>query len=124
MSPLTAVTNPVDHSPGNSVTTLRGQACSAGTARGPARIVRSPADAAAVQAGDILVAAAPLVAWVPLFARVAGLVTDTGGVLSNGAILAREYGIATVTDTGVATAVLRDGQVLEVQGDSGLVHVL
>ena len=50
--------------------------------------------------------------------------TDTGGVLSNGAILAREYGIVAVTDTGIATAVLRDGQVLEVQGDSGLVQVL
>jgi pyruvate,water dikinase len=124
MEPLTPVPHPIDQLPPHAMTTLRGQPCSAATVRGPARIVRSLADAAGVQAGDILVTAAPLVAWAPLFARVAGLVTDTGGILSNGAILAREHGIAAVTGTRVATMVLRDGQVLEVQGEHGLVHGL
>jgi len=73
--------------------------------------------------GDILVAATTGPSWTPLFATVAAVVTDTGGALSHGAIVAREYGIPAVVGTGIATAVIRDGQMLEVDGGAGVVRI-
>ncbi len=102
---------------------LRGQPASRGTARGPARLIRSLAEAARLRPGDILVAATTGPSWTPLFATVAAVVTDTGGALSHGAIVAREYGIPAVVGTGMATAVIRDGQMLEVDGSAGVVRL-
>jgi pyruvate,water dikinase len=103
---------------------LRGNAGSPGIARGPARVVRSLAEAAKLQPGDILVAETTSVPWTPLFATVAAIVTDAGGVLSHCAVVAREFGIPAVVGTGQATAVIHDGQLLEVNGDSGVVRML
>jgi phosphohistidine swiveling domain-containing protein len=104
--------------------TVRGSAGSAGVVRGRARLIRSLADAGKLQQGDILVAPTTSPAWTPLFATVAAVVTDTGGVLSHGAVVAREYGIPAVVGTGSATAIIRDGQLIEVDGSAGVVRIV
>ena len=103
---------------------LRGNAGSPGTVRGPAKVVRSLAEAGKLRPGDILVAETTAPPWTPLFATAAAVVTDVGGVLSHCAVVAREYRIPTVVGTGHATEIIQDGQVIEVDGDAGLVRVL
>ena len=71
--------------------------------------------------GDVLVAKLTTPAWTPLFARVAAIVTDVGGPLSHGSIVAREYGIPAVLGTGNATQLIQDGQTITVDGDNGMV---
>jgi pyruvate,water dikinase len=108
----------------DSAASVRGHAGSPGKARGPARVVRSLAEAGRLRAGDVLVTETTAPPWTPLFATAAAIVTDTGGVLSHCAVVAREYGIPAVVGTGVATATIRDGQLVEVDGDAGLVRVI
>jgi phosphohistidine swiveling domain-containing protein len=103
---------------------LRGSPGSSGTVRGTARIIRSIAEAGRIQAGDILVAETTAPPWTPLFATVAAVVTDTGGVLSHCAVVAREYAIPAVVGTGAATTVIADGQMIEVDGDAGIVRIV
>jgi pyruvate,water dikinase len=110
--------------PGSDPHILRGHPGSAGTVRGPARVVRSLPETDRVRAGDVLVAVTTMPAWTPLFATVAAVVTDVGGVTSHCAIVAREYGIPAVVGTTVATSVIRDGHLLEVDGQAGTVRVL
>jgi pyruvate,water dikinase len=74
-----------------------------------------------MQAGDVLVAAITTPAWTPLFVRAAGIVTDIGGPLSHGSIVAREYGIPAVLGTGSATRRIRSGQIVTVDGTAGTV---
>jgi pyruvate,water dikinase len=102
---------------------LRGNAGSPGKVRGPARVVRSLAEATKLRRGDVLVAETTAPPWTPLFATAAAIVTDTGGILSHCAVVAREYRIPAVVGTGRATATIRDGQILEVDGDAGLVRI-
>jgi pyruvate,water dikinase len=102
---------------------LKGNAGSPGKVRGPAKVVRSLSEAGKLQKGDILVAETTAPSWTPLFATVAAVVTDTGGVLSHCAVVAREYGVPAVVGTTTATALIRDGQILEVDGDTGLVRI-
>jgi pyruvate,water dikinase len=71
--------------------------------------------------GGVLVAAITTPAWTPLFAMAAAVVTDIGGPLSHGSIVAREYGIPAVMGTGVATRRIRSGQVVTVDGGAGRV---
>ena len=103
---------------------LRGVPASSGATRGPAKILRSLAEAGKLQPGDILVAEATVPPWTPLFATAAAVVTDVGGVLSHGAIVAREYCIPAVVGTGMATTVIHDGQLVEVDGDAGIVRII
>ena len=110
--------------PSEEPTELRGNAGSPGTARGPARIVRSLDEADRLRPGDVLVAEFTAPPWTPLFATVAAVVTDAGGILSHCAVVAREYGIPAVVGTARATATLRDGQLVEVDGGAGLVRLL
>jgi pyruvate,water dikinase len=77
-----------------------------------------------MQPGDILVAEITTPAWTPLFAMAAGIVTDIGGPLSHGSIVAREYGIPAVLGTGVATQRIQSGQVITVDGAAGLVMLV
>lgn len=100
---------------------LRGQAGSPGKARGPARIIRSLAEAHRLQPGDILVTTTTAPPWTPLFLTAAAVVTDAGGLLSHGAVVSREYRIPAVVGTRDATTRIPDGQMLEVDGDQGLV---
>ena len=103
---------------------LKGVAGSAGVVRGPAKVVRSLAEAARLQPGDVLVTERTLPPWTPLFGIAAAVVTDIGGVLSHCAIVAREYRIPAVVGTGRATKTFHDGQLLEVDGDAGTVRVV
>jgi pyruvate,water dikinase len=103
---------------------LRGGSGSAGQARGVARVITSLEDAHRLRQGEILVAATTAPAWTPLFATAAAVVTDTGGVLSHCAVVAREYRIPAVVGTGLATMLVQDGQLIEVDGDQGVVRII
>jgi pyruvate,water dikinase len=103
---------------------LRGTGGSPGCVRGPAKIVRTPADAGKLRPGDILVAPATTPSWTPLFVTAAAVVTDTGGILSHCAVVAREYRIPAVVGAPGATDLLSDGQMVEVDGRTGLVRVV
>jgi pyruvate,water dikinase len=103
---------------------LRGSAGSAGSVRGVARVVRSLSDAQRLQPGEILVTETTAPAWTPLFASAAAVVTDTGGVLSHCAVVAREYMIPAVVGTGIATAIIPDGAMIEVDGSAGIVRIV
>jgi pyruvate,water dikinase len=102
---------------------VRGSAGSPGRVTGPAKVIRSLAEASKLRPGDVLVAETTAPPWTPLFATAAAIVTDTGGVLSHCAIVAREYGIPAVVGTGMATSRIVDGQIVEVDGDAGLVRL-
>lgn len=104
--------------------TLVGQPGSGGVATGPARLILSLADAGRLQSGDVLIAPATMPPWTPLFGIAAAIVTDSGGVLSHCAIIAREYGIPAVVGTGWATKTFYDGQLLEVDGRAGTVRLV
>jgi pyruvate,water dikinase len=104
--------------------TVKGFAGSAGVVRGRARVILSLAEAGRLQPGDVLVAPATEPPWTPLFATVAAVVTDNGGVLSHTAVVAREFRIPAVVGTGRATSTFSDGQLLEVDGDAGIVRVI
>jgi len=103
---------------------LLGAAGSRGFARGTARVIKNIKEATRLEPGDILVAETTAAPWTPLFATAAALVTETGGILSHCAVVAREYGIPAVVGTGSATTIIRDGQLLEVDGGSGIVRIL
>ncbi|MSS71261.1 MAG: hypothetical protein EXS64_07210 [Candidatus Latescibacteria bacterium] len=103
---------------------LNGYAGSPGKVRGPARVIRSLAEAGKLKRGDVLVAETTAPPWTPLFATAAAIVTDTGGILSHCAVVAREYRIPAVVGVGRATAVIRDDQILEVDGDAGVVRIV
>jgi phosphohistidine swiveling domain-containing protein len=104
--------------------TLKGVAASAGCITGPACVLRGPEDFDNMSPGDVLVAGTTTPAWTPLFAMAAGIVTDIGGPLSHGSIVAREYGIPAVLGTGVATRRIHSGQVITVDGSAGTVSLL
>jgi phosphohistidine swiveling domain-containing protein len=100
---------------------LKGVPASPGRVTAPARVVNAPEDFAQMKAGEVLVAAITTPAWTPLFARAAAVVTDVGGPLSHGSIVAREYGIPAVLGTGAATKRIHNGQVITVDGSAGIV---
>ncbi|HEX5166442.1 MAG TPA: PEP-utilizing enzyme [Thermomicrobiales bacterium] len=101
-----------------------GIAGSPGIVRGTAKVVLTLADAGKLQPGDILVTEYTGPWWTPLFGIAGALVTDFGGVLSHCAIVAREFGIPAVVGAGSATTTLLDGQLIEVDGDQGIVRVI
>lgn len=103
--------------------TLKGVAASPGRVTATARVLLGPEQFSQMQHGDILVAEITTPAWTPLFAMAAGVVTDIGGPLSHGSIVAREYGIPAVLGTGVATRMIQDGMQISVDGDAGLVQL-
>jgi phosphohistidine swiveling domain-containing protein len=114
---------PPDDSP-QDPDVLKGVAGSPGVARGPARVVRSLAEASVLEEGDIMVCEMTLPPWVPLFSIVAGVVADTGGVLSHCAIVAREFELPAVVGTLFGTTALTDGTMVEVDGTKGIVTIL
>lgn len=104
-------------------TVLTGIPVSGGRARGVARIVLDPREAARLHAGEILVTQATDPGWTPVFPLVSGLVLEIGGQLSHGAIVAREYGIPAVLNVQGALRRIQDGQVITVDGNTGKVFV-
>ena len=108
----------------SSSSILKGIPCSPGRVTGTARVLSGPEDFALMQPGEVLIAAITTPAWTPLFAMASAIVTDVGGPLSHGSIVAREYRIPAVLGTGVATARITSGQLIEVDGDLGRVRIL
>ncbi|MEV7807982.1 rifamycin-inactivating phosphotransferase [Microbispora sp. NPDC088329] len=102
---------------------LVGLPVSAGTVEGRARVVTDMAQAD-LEAGDILVTAYTDPSWTPLFVAVAGLVTEVGGLMTHGAVIAREYGLPAVVGVERATRLIRDGQRIRVHGTDGYVEIL
>ena len=103
---------------------LRGNPGSPGVVQGRARVLRSLSETDRLQEGEVLVAETTAPAWTPLFATAAAVVTDTGGILSHCAVVAREYRIPAVVGTGAATATIKGEQTVEVDGDAGIVRIL
>jgi pyruvate,water dikinase len=102
---------------------LVGLPVSAGTIEGRARVILDMAEAD-VDAGDILVTAYTDPSWTPLFVALAGLVTEVGGLMTHGAVIAREYGLPAVVGVEHATRLIRDGQRIRVHGTDGYVEIL
>jgi phosphoenolpyruvate synthase/pyruvate phosphate dikinase len=102
---------------------LVGLPVSAGTVEGRARVILDLADAD-LESGDILVTAFTDPSWTPVFVTVAGLVTEVGGLMTHGAVIAREYGLPAVVGVERATKLIRDGQRIRVHGTDGYVEVL
>jgi phosphoenolpyruvate synthase/pyruvate phosphate dikinase len=102
---------------------LVGLAASAGTVEGRARVVLDMA-AADLEAGDILVTTFTDPGWTPLFVTITGLVTEVGGLMTHGAVIAREYGLPAIVGVENATRLIRDGQRIRVHGTEGYVEIL
>ncbi|WP_405823831.1 phosphoenolpyruvate synthase [Streptomyces sp. NBC_00838] len=102
---------------------LTGLPVSAGTVEGRARVVLDMAEAD-LEPGDILVTAYTDPSWSPLFVAIAGLVTEVGGLMTHGAVIAREYGLPAVVGVERATRLIRDGQRIRVHGTDGYVEIL
>ncbi|MDK0524418.1 rifamycin-inactivating phosphotransferase [Streptomyces sp. ML-6] len=102
---------------------LAGLPVSAGTVEGRARVVLDVAEAD-LEPGDILVTSFTDPSWSPLFVGIAGLVTEVGGLMTHGAVIAREYGLPAVVGVERATRLIRDGQRIRVHGTDGYVEIL
>ncbi len=104
--------------------TLHGLGAAPGKGRGRARVLHSPQELHAVQAGEVLVCEGTSPSWTPAFTRIAACVCDQGGTLAHASIVSREYRVPCVVGTAVATQRIRDGDYLEVDGDTGTVIIL
>jgi pyruvate,water dikinase len=102
---------------------LVGLAVSAGTIEGRARVILDMAEAD-LEEDDILVTAYTDPSWTPLFVAIKGLVTEVGGLMTHGAVIAREYGLPAVVGVEHATRLIRDGQRIRVHGTEGYVEIL
>ena len=125
--PLTAVLpEPSDEgSDGDGAgTVLHGVGASGGTATGPVRVLRSVAELSRVRPGDVLLARGTDPAWTPLFPLIAAVVTETGGMLSHAAIVAREVGIPAVLAVPDVLERLEEGTTVRVDGEGGTLTVM
>ena len=106
--------------PGDALT---GLPVSAGTVEGRARVIMDMAEAD-LEAGDILVTPYADPSWTPAFVAITGLVTEVGGLMTHGAVIAREYGLPAVVGVEHATRLIRDGQRIRVNGTDGYIEIL
>lgn len=113
-------TAPVTITSGN---VIRGVGVAAGNASGSARLIYHPNEGGKLQAGDVLVAPSTDPAWTPLFLRTSAIVMETGGFMSHGAIVAREYGIPAVVNISGVMKIIKDSRLVTVDGDAGDVHL-
>lgn len=102
---------------------LPGLAVSSGVVEGRARVLSGMEDAD-LEAGDILVTAFTDPSWTSLFVSIAGLVTEVGGLMTHGSVIAREYGLPAVVGVERATTRIKDGQRIRVHGTDGYVQLL
>lgn len=102
---------------------IGGLAVSAGTVEGRARVILNMEEAE-LESGDILVTAFTDPSWTPLFVSIKGLVTEVGGLMTHGAVIAREYGLPAVVGVDNATRLIRDGQKIRVHGTEGYIEIL
>lgn len=101
---------------------MKGVAASGGRRRGAAKLVWTTDDFKKMKPGDVLVCRSSNVSWIPLFTIAGAVVADVGGALSHAAVVAREFGVPAVVGVGVAFERLRDGMIVEVDGDRGTVR--
>lgn len=102
---------------------LAGLAVSSGTIEGRARVILNMEEAG-LEEGDILVTSFTDPSWTPLFVAIKGLVTEVGGLMTHGAVIAREYGLPAVVGVEQATMLIKDGQRIRVNGTEGYVEIL
>ncbi len=103
---------------------LLGNPGSAGKVSAKVRVIHQLDEMKRIAPGEILVTESTSPAWTPFFPSLGGVVTDAGGALCHGAVIAREYGIPAVVGTGEATAILKDAGLVELDGGKGLVTIL
>ena len=106
------------------VSEVKGFASSAGVAEGPARVLKLLKDIVTLQPGEILVCPTTNPSWAPVFTQIKAAVTDIGGLTSHAAIVCREYGVPSVTGTGIATSIIKTGDIIKVDGDTGSVTIV
>lgn len=116
--------DPTPQEAGSDGPILNGYAVSTGRVTAPASVIHSIEDFEKMQPDSILVCTTTTPAWTPLFSQAVGLVTDVGGALAHGSIVAREYGIPAVMGTGVATERIKSGMMLAIDGDKGTVTLV
>ena len=109
---------------GEQGSALTGMAASPGVVEGVARVVHSADDLDQIQEGEILITRVTAPSWAPVFARIKATVTDIGGMMSHAAIVCREYGLPAVTGTGSASTLIKTGQRIRVDGNTGEVTIL
>jgi pyruvate,water dikinase len=109
---------------GADLSEIKGFASSAGIAEGPARVLKFLEDVVKLQEGEIMVAGCTNPSWAPVFTKIKGAVTDIGGLTSHAAIVSREYGLPSVTGTGIATQVIKTGDIIRVDGSTGIVTIV
>ena len=102
---------------------LRGTAASPGIHTGPARVILTPESFDSVEPGDVLVTRTTNPSWAPLFGTIGALVADSGGVLSHGAIVARELSLPAVMGTKLGTNTIKTGDIVTVDGNTGAVSI-
>ena len=124
-----AAAGPVDRFEGAKVESteadvLRGTGASAGVVRGRARVILTSNEFDLIVPGDVIVCPSSNPSWVPVFTIAAGLVTNTGGVLSHAAVVAREFGLPAVVGVAGATTAIADGRQVEIDGTAGTVRLL
>ncbi len=102
---------------------LAGMGVSAGKASGPARLIMHPDEGEKLLAGDVLVAPSTDPGWTPLFLRASAIVMETGGFSSHGAIVAREYGIPAVVNIPGVMKMIKNSQLITVDGDQGKIYL-
>ena len=93
-------------------------------AEGPARVITAVDQLDQVELGEILVCPITAPSWAPVFAKIAGAVSDVGGIMSHAAIVSREYGLPAVVGTGFGTRQIETGQRVRVDGNEGTVTVV
>jgi pyruvate,water dikinase len=103
---------------------VNGLPAAAGVCEGLARVVKGPEEFDQVKKGEVMVCIMTNPSWVVVFSKIAGVVTDTGGVLAHTAVVAREFGIPAVVGTGDATSRIKTGDHVRVNGSTGLVEIL
>jgi pyruvate,water dikinase len=114
----------VDAPADEEISELKGFASSGGLVEGPARVLKRLSDILDLQPGEVLVCPNTNPSWAPVFGKIKAAVTDIGGLTCHAAIVCREYGLPSVTGTGVATSVIKTGDIIKVDGDSGVVNIL
>jgi pyruvate,water dikinase len=107
----------------DKVNEIEGFAGSPGVVEGIARVCRSVEDIGQLKEGEILVAPTTSPSWAPVFQKIKGVITDVGGIMSHAAIVCREYGMPAVVGTGQATAIIKSGMKLKLNGDTGRVYI-
>jgi pyruvate,water dikinase len=105
------------------VVKITGTSASPGIVSGSARVVESIDQLPQVKENEILITSNTDPGWTPVFAKLGGLITETGGILSHGAVVSREYGIPAVTAVKNATSFFKNGQMITLDGNEGVIYL-